>query len=125
MKLINSLLFVQQLSPLQLTIVILLGVLLIALVAGNVWLFLFLRKRSVHKLCTHRLQNKRDELMQQLNLLREGVFVSAGVEAEEDEEEEEADEMLLVDEEDEDDRDDGEIAASYAEPQNFDVVTQE
>lgn len=125
MKLINSLLFVQQLSPLQLTIVILLGVLFITLIAGNVWLFLFLRKRSVHKLCTHKLQNKRDELMQQLNLLREGVFVSAGVEAEEDEEEEEADEMLLVDEEDGDDSEDGEIAASYAEPQNFDVVTQE
>lgn len=123
MKYINSLLIVRQLSPAQLTVVILLSVLLVALIAGNILLFFYLRKRSVRKLCTHRLQNRRDELLEQLNLLREGVFVNVN-EEEDEEEDEEAEDMLLVDEED-DDKDDGETAVAYSEPQNLDVVTQE
>ena len=94
----NSILLVSQLSPAQLAAVILLSILIAVLVAGNVLLFLYLRNRGVRKLCTHKLQNKRDELLQQLNLLREGVLVTSD-EEEEEEEPEEAEELLLVDEE--------------------------
>ena len=98
MNMFNSILLVRQLSPAQLAAVILLSILIAVLVAGNVLLFLYLRNRGVRKLCTHKLQNKRDELLQQLNLLREGVLVTSD-EEEEEEEPEEAEELLLVDEE--------------------------
>lgn len=117
---------VRQLSPSQLAVIIILSILLVAFIAGNIWLFIYLRNRGVRKLCTYRLQNKRDDLLNQLNLLKEGVFVGAQQEpAEEEEEDEEAaDEMLLVDEED-DDKDEEEAAATNSEPQSFGVVTQE
>ena len=79
MNMFNSILLVRQLSPAQLAAVILLSILIAVLVAGNVLLFLYLRNRGVRKLCTHKLQNKRDELLQQLNLLREGVLVTSEI----------------------------------------------
>lgn len=125
MNMFNSILLVRQLSPAQLAAVILLSILIAVLVAGNVLLFLYLRNRGVRKLCTHKLQNKRDELLQQLNLLREGVLVTSD-EEEEEEEPEEAEELLLVDEEEDDDNDDEEeTAVSNEGTRSLGVVSQE
>ena len=124
MNMFNSILLVRQLSPAQLAAVILLSILIAVLVAGNVLLFLYLRNRGVRKLCTHKLQNKRDELLQQLNLLREGVLVTSD-EEEEEEEPEEAEELLLVDEEEDDDNDEEETAVSNEGPRSLGVVSQE
>ncbi len=96
-----NILSVMLMPPWQLVVVILLSVLFIAAVAGNILLYFYLRNRGARKLCTHQLQNKRDELLQQLNLLRAGEFV--GFEENEEEEDLEVDEMLLVDEEEDDD----------------------
>lgn len=124
MNMFNSILFVRQLSPAQLAAVILLCILITVLVAGNVLLFLYLRSRGVRKLCTHKLQNKRDELLQQLDLLREGIFVTTD-EEDDEEEPEEAEELLLVDEEEDDDNDEEETAAVNAEPRSLGIVNQE
>ena len=70
-----NILSVMLMPPWQLVVVILLSVLFIAAVAGNILLYFYLRNRGARKLCTHQLQNKRDELLQQLNLLRAGEFV--------------------------------------------------
>ena len=99
MKALN-LLAIMLLTPAQLALVIFLAFVFVALVAGNIWLYFYLRNRGVRKLCTHQLQNKRDELLQQLDLLREGILLATEEEADEDEEE--AEEMLIVDEEDDD-----------------------
>lgn len=109
------------LSPGQLAVVILLSVLFLALVAGNIWLYFYLRNRSVRKLCTHQLQNKRNELLAQLEQLREGVFVSP--EEEEDEEVEEDADMLIVDDEEDSDSDDEDEAP--AQQNYFGVVERE
>lgn len=126
MNLLNHL-AVMLFSPEQLTIVILLAVLTVALIAGNIVLYFYLRKRGVRKLCTHQLQSKRDELLQQLNLLRSGEL--AGAEEDEEEEEEvEADEMLIVDEEAEDedaDTDEEEEIQTSDDRHKLGVVNQE
>lgn len=121
MSLLSNLIAVMLFSPEQLAIVIVLAVLAAALIAGNIALFIYLHNRGVRKLCTHQLQNKRDELLQQLDLLRAGEFV--GVE-EDEEEEVEAEEMLIVDEE-EDDDDEDEKEQTPVDRHNVGVVTQE
>lgn len=119
MTLLN-ILAVMLLSPGQLATVILLSILFVALVAGNVWLFFYLRNRQVRKLCTHQLQNKRDELLRELETLRAGGFIAA----DDDEEEEDEGEMLIVDDDEDDDSDDDEEAAP-AEQNYFGVVERE
>ncbi len=120
MKALN-LLAIMLLTPAQLALVIFLAFVFVALVAGNIWLYFYLRNRGVRKLCTHQLQNKRDELLQQLDLLREGILLATEEEADEDEEE--AEEMLIVDEEDDDyDEEENDIAV---DARNVGVVTQE
>lgn len=104
----SSILAVMLLSPDQLAIVIALCFVFCAFVALNVWLYFFLRNRSVRKLCTHQLQNKRNALLEQLAHLREGVLVDAEGEDDGDEGDEVDDDvdMLIVDEDD-GDGDDG------------------
>ncbi|MDE7454368.1 MAG: hypothetical protein K2M64_00885, partial [Clostridia bacterium] len=109
-------------SPAQLALIIVLSVLLVALIVGNVLLGIYLRNRGARKLCTHQLQNKRDQLLQQLELLRAGETVVFEEEADELEEEEE---RLLVDEEEEDDDDEDEEEQTPVDRHNVGVVTQE
>lgn len=121
MTILNNL-AVMLLSPGQLAVVILLSVLFLALVAFNVWLYFFLRRRVERKLCTHQLQNKRNALLEQLNLLREGVLVDFEEEEEVEEVEDEVD-MLIVDEEDGDSDEDEDEAP--AQQNYFGVVDRE
>ncbi len=94
-----------------------LAVLFALFVAGNIVLFYYLRNRGVRKLCTHQLQDKRNALLEQLEILRAGGFVSVEAGDEEDEDED----ILVVDDEDDDEDDE-----SAPQPQNyFGVVDKE
>lgn len=114
---------VMLLDPAQLALVIVLSVLFVALVVGNILLCLYLRNRGTRKLCTHQLQSKRDELLQQLETLQSGGVI----EFDDDEAVEEETEMLIVDEETDDDEDDDveERASAQMDAHSFGVVAQE
>lgn len=112
-----DLLQVMLFSPAQLAAAICLAVLFALFVAGNIVLFYYLRNRGVRKLCTHQLQDKRNALLEQLEILRAGGFVSVEAGDEEDEDED----ILVVDDEDDDEDDE-----SAPQPQNyFGVVDKE
>ena len=96
--------------PAQLAAAICLAVLFALFVAGNIVLFYYLRNRGVRKLCTHQLQDKRNALLEQLEILRAGGFVSVEAGDEEDEDED----ILVVDDEDDDEDDE-----SAPQPQNY------
>ena len=94
-------------SPGQLTAIIVVSVLVGLLIVGNGVLYYLLRKHKERKLCTSRLQDKRNELLDHLkNISDDGSLIAGGtiysdVPEEEQEEEDEADE----DEDDESDDD--------------------
>lgn len=76
-------------------------VLLAVLVATNVLLILYFRKNRERKLCTHQLQNRREELLKQLQILIDG-----GVILEDKGEDEDEEAMLVVDSPIDDEKDD-------------------
>lgn len=115
-----NLLSVMLLTPGQLALVIVLSILFVALVVCNILLYFYLRNRGARKLCTHQLQNKRDELLKQLETLHSGGLV----EFDDEEVEEEAD-MLIVDEDDEDDDEEEDKPSAPVDTRNLGVVTQE
>lgn len=78
-------------------------VLFVALIATNVLLILYFRKNRERKLCTYQLQAKREELLNQLQIL-----INGGELANETDEDEDEEAILVVNDEDEDDKDDAE-----------------
>ena len=100
-------------SPVELTVIIVIAVIVLLLTVGNVVLFYLLRKHQERKLCTTRLQAKRNELLDRLkNISDDGSLVSGGTiysdneegdeEFEDDEEGDEPDVMTQIVGEDED-----------------------
>ena len=88
------------LTPSQIIWICVCCVLLVALIATNVLLVLYFRKNRERKLCTYQLQNKRDELLDQLRVLINGGTVVFDSEEDEDDEA-----LLVVEKDDEDDKD--------------------
>lgn len=78
-------------------------VLFVALIATNVLLVLYFRKHRERKLCTYQLQAKREDLLNQLQILINGGELTNEVDEDEDEEA-----TLIVNSEDEDDKDESE-----------------
>ena len=91
------------LTPVQTIIVCVCCVLAVALIAVNVLLILHFRKNRDRKLCTYQLQNKRDELLDQLRILINGGTVAFDSEEDVDEES-----LLMVENDDADDTDESE-----------------
>lgn len=120
MTIINLLAAGSRLSPDQIGLVVLLSFLAVLLVVANIVLWYLFHKRGERKLCTYQLQNKRDKLLQQLDILRAGGVLSPDDIEEEDEDEEE---MLVVD--DEEDDDDKDEFVPVAPAVNLSVVSQE
>ncbi len=111
------------LSPDQIGLVVALSVLCVLLITANVILAVYMRKRGERKLCTYQLQNKRDKLLEQLEILRSGGVLSPEDIAQFDEDEEE---ILVEDDEDEDEDDDKEDVVPRQQPiNNMGVVSQE
>ena len=109
------------LSPKQVWLVVILSVVCALLVAANILLVFYLRRRGERKLCTYQLQHKRDKLLEQLDILRSGGVLSPEDIEQEDEDEEE---MLVVDDEEEDDEKDDYVPQKPVIG-NLAVVTQE
>ena len=120
MTIINLLAAGSKLSPDQIGLIVLLSFLALLLIAANIVLWYIFHKRGERKLCTYQLQNKRDKLLQQLDILRAGGVLSAEDIEQDDEDEEE---MLVVDDEEDDDDKDEYVPAPPAA--NLSVVSQE
>ena len=102
-------------SPGELAIIISIACISFLLVVGNIALFYFLRRHRERKLCTTRLQAKRNALLDHLkHISNDGTLISGGTiysdveEEEEEEEEEEVDDSEEVDESDDSDESDDE-----------------
>lgn len=108
------------LSPDQVGLVITLSVLCALLIAANIVLAVYLHKRGERKLCTYQLQNKRDKLLEQLEILRSG-----GVLSPEDIEQDDEDEDEILVEDDEEDEDEKEDVVPQQQINNLGVVSQE
>lgn len=111
------------LSPDQVGLVVILSVLCALLIAANIILAVYLHKRGERKLCTYQLQNRRDKLLEQLDILRSGGVLSPeDIEQEDDDEEE-----ILVEDDEEDENDDekNDVAPKQQVISNLSVVTQE
>ena len=66
-------------SPVELTVIIVVASLAFLLLLGNILLYYFLRKHQERKLCTTRLQAKRNELLNHLkNISDDGSLVTGG-----------------------------------------------
>ena len=83
-------------------------VLFALLVATNVLLIKYFRKSRDRKLCTYQLQAKREELLNQLQILLNGGELDLDVDEDEDEEE-----KLVVSNDDEDDKEESEPEQRY------------
>lgn len=102
----------------QIIWIVVVCVLFAALVAVNVLIILRFRKNRERKLCTYQLQNKREELLSQLQVLLGGGKLD--IEADEDDDED-AEDQLVVGDEDDDDKEDEEVP----EKNYLGVVTRE
>ena len=91
-------------SPGQLSAIIIIAVFVVLLVAFNIGLYYFLRRHRERKLCTTRLQAKRNELLNHLkNISDDGSVISGGtIYSDVDEPEDDSDEADIDDEDDED-----------------------
>ena len=91
-------------SPGQLAGIIVVAVVVALLIGANVALFFFLRKHQERKLCTSRLQAKRNELLNHLrNISDDGSLVSGGtIFSDVDDPEEDIDDVDTEEDDDED-----------------------
>ena len=92
-------------SPTELTVIIVVASVVALLIAANVALYYFLRRHQERKLCTTRLQARRNELLNHLKTIYDdGSVVSGGtIYSDVDAEEENDDVDVDVDEDDEED----------------------
>ena len=117
-------------SPAQLAGMIAIAVVVALLIIGNLLLYYFLRRHRVRKLCTSRLQAKRNELLEHLrNITDDGSVVSGGMIYSDIDlsEVEEAEEDVDVDEDEDEDEDEdaeGEPAAMTETADGDDEITQ-
>ena len=89
-------------APGELAAIITLAAIGLLLIIGNIVLYYLLRRRQEHKLCTTRLQAKRNELLDHLkNISDDGSLIAGGaIYSDAEEEEEDEVEELEVEEED-------------------------
>ncbi|MDE7263231.1 MAG: hypothetical protein K2N64_01040 [Anaeroplasmataceae bacterium] len=110
MRTISMILFnlFQLFSPAQITIICLLLVLFVLLVVGNILLKLHFHRTEVRKMCNDQLQQRREELLLQLEALKSNEMLSVSEEADDEDndeeefeneadDEDETDEVLPVD----------------------------
>ena len=101
-------------SPAQLAVIIVIAAVAALFIIGNGVLFYLLRKHQERKLCTARLQAKRNELLNHLrNISDDGSVVSGGTIYSDVEESEEENADADTDDEDDED-DDNDVAVSNA-----------
>ena len=100
LKLLNDSLLTRN----QIIWVVVICVLFVALVATNVLLLLYFRKTRERKLCTHQLQNKREELLSQLQILQSGGKLD--IEPEEEDDDDEVEQLIVSDDEEDAKEDD-------------------
>ena len=105
-------------SPGELATIIAIAVVVGLLIAGNIALFYFLRRHRERKLCTARLQAKRNELLEHLKSISDDGSVIAGGtiysdvdEPEEEDEDDGLDEEIDEDDENEDDDEENNVDA--------------
>ncbi len=123
----NTILFVSSIfSPGQITAIVIVSVLIGLLIAGNGALFYFLRKRKTRKLCTSRLQNKRDALLEHLkNINDDGSLMEGPLGGINEGEEEAVDDDSDEDtDEDDDEEEDEPAAVETVTPGDDEDITQ-
>ena len=92
----------------QLAVIIAVAVVTLLLLVGNIVLYFLLRRHKVRKLCTTRLQAKRNELLSHLkNISDDGSLVSGGTIYSDVDDDDETDDVAVDDEDDEEDEEDG------------------
>ena len=109
-------------SPGELAIIITLAVLGLLLLVGNIVLYYLLRRRQEHKLCTTRLQAKRNELLDHLKNISDDGSLIAGGAIYSDAEEEEEEEVEESEEEDEDEDENGPAVTTEAIGEGEDIT---
>ena len=110
-------------SPAELTIIIVVASIAFLLLVGNILLYYFLRRHQERKLCTTRLQAKRNELLDHLkNISDDGSVISGGkIYSDTDEVEDESDEV----EDEEEENDDGPAVTTETIGDDEDITLNE
>ena len=123
---ISALISASIFSPSQLTVIIAVAVVAFLLIVGNIILYFLLRRKQERKLCTTRLQAKRNELLDHLrNIRNDGTLIAGGAiysDVEEDEEEQTDD---VESEEDDDDDEKESVVITETLGEDEDITANE